>query len=316
MKRALVSVHNKEGLVEFCKGLAGLGYEIVSTGGTHATLEKAGVPVVQVAQLTSFPEILGGRVKTLHPAIHGGILAKRTPEHLEELKKHNLSTIDVVVCNLYPFQETVRKEGVSEGEIVEQIDIGGVTLLRAAAKNFESVLVVCDPADYTSVLDKLQGGAEGVPNVDRKRFALKAFRHTATYDSAISQWLSGSLEEGKNDSLPGQMALTAEKVETLRYGENPHQQGALYRWTGADAPFEQVSGKELSYNNILDLDVAYTIAQEYSEPCVVIIKHNTPCGIATDPTNIITAYQKVSLPQFTSITNFTLNALSQLLFNT
>jgi phosphoribosylaminoimidazolecarboxamide formyltransferase/IMP cyclohydrolase len=294
-KRALVSVHNKEGLVEFCQGLAGLGFEIVSTGGTHATLEKAGVPVVQVAQLTSFPEILGGRVKTLHPAIHGGILAKRTPEHLEELKKHNLSTIDIVVCNLYPFQETVRKEGVTEGEIVEQIDIGGVTLLRAAAKNFESVLVVCDPADYAGVLAKLQAGggadAGAVPMADRKRFALKAFRHTATYDSAISQWLSGSLEEGKSDSLPGQIALTAEKVETLRYGENPHQQGALYRWSGADAPFEQVSGKELSYNNILDLDVAYAIVQEYSDPCVVVIKHNTPCGIATDP-NIITAYQK------------------------
>jgi phosphoribosylaminoimidazolecarboxamide formyltransferase/IMP cyclohydrolase len=280
----------------------------------------------------------------------------------------------------------VRKEGVSEGEIVEQIDIGGVTLLRAAAKNFESVLVVCDPADYTSVLDKLQGGAEGVPNVDRKRFALKAFRHTATYDSAISQWLSGSLEEGKNDvrSRPLSLSLlhtrththtpspdsrrtrrcaslarppvaartdgahcregrdsplrrepasagytrswwsTWTRVITSHTTHTPHirhttrttHTGALYRWTGADAPFEQVSGKELSYNNILDLDVAYTIAQEYSEPCVVIIKHNTPCGIATDPTNIITAYQKVSLPQFTSIANFTLNALSQLLFNT
>jgi len=194
------------------------------------------------------------------------------------------------VCNLYPFQETLRKEGVTESDITEQIDIGGVTLLRAAAKNFESVVVASNPDDYAGVLEKLRGGS--ISLTERKNYALKAFRHTSTYDRAISQWFSASLEEGKNEGLPKHITLAAEKVETLRYGENPHQQGALYRWVGADTPFVQVSGKELSYNNILDLDVAYTIVQEFSDPCAVIIKHNTPCGIATDTTSIVTAYQK------------------------
>jgi len=298
-KRALISVYNKDGLVEFCTGLVGLGYELVSTGGTHTKLKEAGLKVLQVSDVTGFPEILGGRVKTLHPSIHGGILARRTTEHTEELQKHNISPIDIVVCNLYPFQETLAK-GANEEEIIEQIDIGGVTLLRAAAKNFESVLSVSDPSDYPHLLEKLKTDA-GVSREDRRRYALKAFRHTSEYDAAISGWLatpstsasSSSKTDGEAPSpLPESMNLFAHKVETLRYGENPHQQGALYRWNGAEAPFEQLSGKELSYNNILDVEVAQAVVREFESPAVAIIKHNTPCGVATDPNSIVEAYKK------------------------
>jgi phosphoribosylaminoimidazolecarboxamide formyltransferase/IMP cyclohydrolase len=312
--RALVSVFAKEGLVEFCTELSKLGWELVSTGGTHAKLTEAGLPVLQVSDVTSFPEILEGRVKTLHPAIHGGILAKRNAEHLGELSKHAIKPIDLVVCNLYPFQETLQKQGVTEDEIIEQIDIGGVTLLRASAKNYQSVLVICDPADYKRVLENLkqhadatgehqQGNRFGFTLEERRKFALKAFRHTAEYDSAISTWLENSSPSPSTSSsgvsaapssevLPQHLNLSVTKVETLRYGENPHQQGALYRWTGEEAPFEQLSGKELSYNNILDIEVAYNVAKEFTDPAVSIIKHNTPCGIATDPSGLVAAYQK------------------------
>jgi len=290
-KRALISVSDKNGVIEFAAALRDLGFEIVSTGGTASALVEKGVPVTKVSDVTQFPEILDGRVKTLHPAIHGGILAKKNVEaHLKELADHKITPIDLVVCNLYPFVETVNKEGAKEEDIIEQIDIGGVTLLRAAAKNFESVLVIVDPADYEPILAKLKESEGQVPLAERKKLAWKAFSHTASYDAAISSWLSRSVSSA--DELPATVHIAAEKVETLRYGENPHQQGALYRQAGTKLPFEQLSGKELSYNNLLDVEVAYNVTNDYDEPCVCIIKHNTPCGIATDPTSIVAAYEK------------------------
>ena len=206
-RRALLSVYDKRGLVDFGRGLAGLGFELVASGGTARALADAGLPVVQVDEITGFPEILGGRVKTLHPAVHGGILARRTAEHLAELEAHAITPIDLVVCNLYPFVQTVSRPGVTEAQAVEEIDIGGVTLLRAAAKNFESVAVVCDPADYAGLLEAL--GAGTVDQAERRRLALKAFRHTATYDAAIATWLGGRVAARPapaRDAEPGRRA--------------------------------------------------------------------------------------------------------------
>ncbi len=302
--RAILSVYDKTGLVDFARGLTAAGFELVASGGAARALAAAGLPVVPVEQVTGHPEILGGRVKTLHPAIHGGILARRTPEHLAELATQGIAAVDLVVCNLYPFTETISRPGVTEAEAVEEIDIGGVTLLRAAAKNFESVAVVCDPADYPAVLAALAAGtlsAEG-----RRRLALKAFRHTAEYDAAIAGWLNrdGRLEhEGakvaenaKREDAKGakvlseRLVLTAERVQALRYGENPHQQAALYRWAGAAQAFEQLQGKELSYNNLVDLEAAWAMPQEFSEPAVAIIKHTNPSGLACAP-SLVEAYR-------------------------
>jgi len=282
--RAILSVYDKTGLVELARGLDGLGFELVASGGTARALAAAGLPVVPVEQITGHPEILGGRVKTLHPAIHGGILARRTPEHLAELASHGIAAVDLVVCNLYPFTETVSRPGVTEVEAVEEIDIGGVTLLRAAAKNFESVTVVCDPADYPEVLVALAAGTQTAE--ERRRLALKAFRHTADYDAAIAaamaEWLNREDAKGREETerLPERLVLAAERVQALRYGENPHQQAALYRWAGAAPAFEQLQGKELSYNNIVDLEAAWAMPQEFAEPTVAIIKHTNPSGLA------------------------------------
>ena len=286
-RRALLSVYDKNGLIELGRGLAELGFELVASGGTARTLEQAGSPVVQVDAITGFPEILGGRVKTLHPAVHGGILARRTPEHLAELEKLGVAPIDLVVCNLYPFVQTVSRAGVTEAQAVEEIDIGGVTLLRAAAKNFESVAVVCDPADYAGVLEGLRTG--GIGAGERRRLAWKAFRHTAAYDAAIAAWLTGRVEP--DQPLPSALNLTADRVQLLRYGENPHQQGALYRWAGTSPLFEQLQGKELSYNNIVDLEAAWAMPQEFDRPAVAIIKHTNPSGLATADT-LLDAYRQ------------------------
>jgi len=295
-RRAILSVHDKTGLVEFAHGLAGLGFELVASGGTARALGDAGLPVTQVAAVTGFPEILGGRVKTLHPAVHGGILARRVPDHLAELAAHGITPVDLVVCNLYPFVETVSRPDVTEAQAVEEIDVGGVTLLRAAAKNFETVTVVCDPADYDGLLNALRGAGDSVGrpapagiSVDaRRRLALKAFRHTAAYDAAIATWLTGMVE--KDELLPAVLNLAAERVQTLRYGENPHQQAAFYRWAGAAPAFEQLLGKDLSYNNLVDLDAAWAMPQEFSEPAVAIIKHTNPSGLATADT-LVEAYR-------------------------
>lgn len=280
--RAIVSVYDKTGLIEFATELADLGFELVASGGTAQALAHAGLAVLPVEAVTGFPELLGGRVKTLHPAIHAGILARRTPEHLQELDAQRIAPVDLVVCNLYPFAATIARPGVTEAEAVEEIDIGGVTLLRAAAKNFESVLVVSDPADYASLLAMLRTGE--VSRERRRQLATKAFAHTAAYDATIAGWLTGAQD------MPERLVLVAEQIQSLRYGENPHQAAALYRWAGASPAYEQLQGKELSYNNLLDLEAAWAMPQEFSEPAVAIIKHNNPSGLAVAAT-LVEAYR-------------------------
>ncbi|MCL4509195.1 MAG: bifunctional phosphoribosylaminoimidazolecarboxamide formyltransferase/IMP cyclohydrolase, partial [Chloroflexi bacterium] len=256
--RAIISVSDKSGIEEFAGDLAALGVEIFSTGGTKKALSAAGVPVHSVSELTGFPEILDGRVKTLHPAVHGGILARRSnPKHLEQLAEHGLGTIDMVVVNLYPFARTVANPDVTLSDALENIDIGGPTMIRSAAKNHPDVIVLVDPADYPVVLQELKAG--GVSECTRKRLAAVAFQHTASYDTLIAEYLRDGEE------FPSTMTLALEKVQKLRYGENPHQTAAFYRTVNAGPPdrnwslgtAKQLHGKELSYNNILDADGAY-----------------------------------------------------------
>jgi phosphoribosylaminoimidazolecarboxamide formyltransferase/IMP cyclohydrolase len=285
--RALLSLSDKTGLIDFARGLHTLGVELIASGGTARAIADADLPVTPVSDLTHFPEILDGRVKTLHPAIHGPILARDTEAHRAELAEHGLEPIDIVVCNLYPFQQTIARPDVTESEAVEQIDIGGVTLLRAGAKNFERVIVVVDPADYGQVLEALQG--DGPDLAHRRTLALKAFRHTAAYDAAISNYFASQVEG--ETATPETLILAAERAQILRYGENPHQQAAFYRWPGHEAAFEQLQGKALSYNNLGDLHGAWGVVSEFETPAVAIIKHANPCGLATDD-DLVTAYQK------------------------
>ena len=294
--RALLSVSDKSGLVDFARRLDAAGIELVASGGTARKIAEAGLPVTEVESITGFPEILGGRVKTLHPAVHGGILARRTPQHLDELAAHQITPIDLVVVNLYPFQETVAQPHVTLATAVEEIDIGGVALLRAAAKNHESVAVICEPDDYDRVATALEQG--GLSMEERRALALKAFRHTATYDSAIAAYLEQQVTRaepaaaGAPDSmLPRGLHLDLVRVQLNRYGENPHQQGGLYGYAGDPPAFEVLHGKEMSYNNWLDLDGAWQAAQDFPEPTVAIIKHGNPCGLASGAT-LADAYAK------------------------
>jgi phosphoribosylaminoimidazolecarboxamide formyltransferase/IMP cyclohydrolase len=281
-KRAIISVSDKTGVVDFAKGLVSQGFEIFSTGGTKQALAEAGVPVHSVTDLTGFPEILEGRVKTLHPAIHGGILAKRDEAgHLAELAAQQIGLIDLVAVNLYPFAQTVGQPGVSLETALENIDIGGPTMLRAAAKNFKHVLVVVDPQDYSQVLGLQSGGA--VTEEVRHKLAAKAFQHTASYDAVIAQYLRGPVEH-----FPADMTVSLHKIQDLRYGENPHQLAAFYEWKAMpDQKFaglanaRQLQGKELSYNNILDADAALEVVRDFAAPTVGIIKHTNPCGLAS-----------------------------------
>jgi phosphoribosylaminoimidazolecarboxamide formyltransferase/IMP cyclohydrolase len=290
-RRALVSVFDKTGLEEMARGLYRLGIEIVSTGGTLKFLQEKGIPVVAVSDVTGFPEMLEGRVKTLHPKVHGGILAKRSvSEHLDALAEHGIERIDLVVVNLYPFRETVAR-GASFAETVEMIDVGGPTMVRAAAKNFDGVAVVVDPADYPRVLAALEQGRGVVPEPLRRELALKAFRQTASYDAAISEWLSGGgaspalAKEDGDGPFAEQASLGLRREMVLRYGENPHQGGAVYAdasGPGVFGGFQALQGKELSWNNLLDADAARKMAGLFPEPAqaaVVIVKHNNPCGI-------------------------------------
>ena len=279
--RAILSVSDKKGLVDFARGLAEVGVEVFSTGGTKSALEKAGVPVGSVSDITGFPEILDGRVKTLHPAVHGGILARRSiPQHMSQLAEKGMHTIDLVAVNLYPFIQTIAREGVTLEEALENIDIGGPTMIRAAAKNFPEVIVVVDPADYDQVLAHLRQGALGMDM--RRKLALKAFQHVAYYDTAIAQYLRGDEEV-----FPEEMTIALRKRFDLSYGENPHQKAAFYaeERPGTVGPAvvssAQLGGKELSYNNILDLDGAVNAVMEFTDPTVAIIKHNVACGLAT-----------------------------------
>lgn len=288
--RAILSVSDKTGLTGFGRGLAELGVELIATGGTARTLQEAGLPVTPVEALTGFPELLGGRVKTLHPAIHAGILAPRDEASLQEIAAHDIHPIDLVVCNLYPFENTVAQPDITLEQAVEQIDIGGVTLLRAAAKNFAHVTTVVDPADYDRVLEELRlSGATSMET--RAALALKAFRHTSAYDAVIATYLAGATAV-ETAPFPELMPLALRKVQGLRYGENPHQAGALYRLPGVQglADVEQLHGKGLSFTNVLDIDTAWGLAYGFSTPTVAIIKHATPCGAASAST-LVEAYR-------------------------
>ena len=288
--RALLSVSDKTGLVEFARRLHEAGGALIASGGTARQLRDAALPVQSVDEVTGFPQILGGRVKTLHPAIHGGILARRVPHHLEELDAYNIAPIDLVVVNLYPFQQTVAQPNVTLATAVEEIDIGGVALLRAAAKNHEAVTVVCDPTDYDQIAAAFANG--GTTMMQRKKLALKTFRHTAEYDTAIAFYLSGQVEEiDAVAGLPVRLQVDLEQVQLNRYGENPHQQGGLYAYAGEKAPFAVLHGKEMSYNNWLDLDGSWQAAQDFPDPTVAIIKHGNPCGLASAAT-LADAYEK------------------------
>ena len=282
MPRALFSVSSKQGIVGFAKELVALGWEIVASGGTGQTLTDAGIPITKVERVTGQSEMLGGRVKTLHPAIHSGILARDTSDDFEELAANGIAPISLVVCNLYPFSETIRDPDASVEEAIEQIDIGGVTLLRAAAKNFARVAVLCDPADYSSVLVALK--TEGNTSIEQRReLAVKAFAHSRDYDEAIHAYLCESeIAEPVDSDVPEGISIGVQRSQELRYGENPHQAAAYYTRSDDRTPFgaEQLAGKQLSYNNILDVDAAWRAVCSFDGPAVVIVKHLNPIGIA------------------------------------
>ncbi|TYS67893.1 bifunctional phosphoribosylaminoimidazolecarboxamide formyltransferase/IMP cyclohydrolase [Sutcliffiella horikoshii] len=284
--RALVSVSNKEGIVPFVQQLVDLGVEVISTGGTKKVLQDNGVKVIGISDVTGFPEILDGRVKTLHPMIHGGLLAMRDNEsHQAQLEEHGITPIDLVVVNLYPFKETISKADSTFEDAIENIDIGGPTMLRSAAKNHKDVAVLVDPTDYEGVIAELKESGK-VEVATRRRLAAKVFRHTAAYDAMISNYLTEAVEEKHPESL----TVTFEKKQDLRYGENPHQQAAFYQAPLASefaiASAEQLHGKELSYNNINDADAALQIVKEFKDPAVVAVKHMNPCGVGTGATTV------------------------------
>ncbi len=294
IRRALLSVSDKSGLVELARGLQALGVELISTGGTRKTLTDAGLAVRDIAEVTGFPEILDGRVKTLHPKIHGGLLAVRdNPQHMATIAAQGIQPIDLVVCNLYPFQETVAKPGATHEEIVENIDIGGPSMVRSAAKNYHDVAVVTAPEQYAAILEELQANNGGLTLATRERLATAAFACTADYDRAVGAYFWGRAEnkrppENAGDSFPNWLGLYFNRKMTLRYGENPHQPAAFYSqpWVthACVATADQVHGKELSYNNILDLDSAFNLVREFAEPAAVVIKHSNPCGAAVGAT--------------------------------
>ncbi len=289
VRRALISVHDKTGVVDFAKGLAALGVEIVSTGGTAKLLRDSGVAVVDVAEVTGFPEMLDGRVKTLHPKVHGGILARRDlPEHAQALEKHGIRPIDLVAVTLYPFEKTVAKSGVMLEEAIENIDIGGPSMIRGAAKNHAHVAVITDPSQYAAVLDELRRGQGALAAETRYRLAFEAFRRTAQYDAAIAAYLREPGAAGRpaaegDGRFPQQFRVEASLVQGLRYGENPHQTAAFYRPGGPAhglAAASQLHGPELSYNNLLDWSAALGLLLEFDDPAAVVIKHTNPCGVA------------------------------------
>ncbi|MDE3171879.1 MAG: bifunctional phosphoribosylaminoimidazolecarboxamide formyltransferase/IMP cyclohydrolase [Gemmatimonadota bacterium] len=282
MPTALLSVSNKSGLVDFAQGLAGLGWSLVSTGGTARALRDAGLPARDISDVTGFPEMLDGRVKTLHPVVHGGLLARRDlPEHMAAIAEHHIAPIDLVVVNLYPFRETAAKAGVTPEEVIENIDIGGPSMLRSAAKNFASVYVVVDPADYGRVLEALRAGDDDLDL--RRLLAGKAYAHTASYDAAIGAWFARERAE----QFPQTVTMSFELAQSLRYGENPGQAAAFYveRPGAGLSALEQKGGKELSFNNLIDLEGALlAVAPFGDEPACAIIKHTTPCGLAVGRT--------------------------------
>lgn len=299
--RALISVSDKTGIAEFAKKLQELGVEIISTGGTHKVLEDSGLNVTGISEVTGFPECLDGRVKTLHPKIHAGILAMRSnPYHMKQLADLNIETIDIVVVNLYPFKQTILKDNVTREEAIENIDIGGPTMLRSAAKNYQDVAVVVDPEDYETVIEELKANNE-VSQDTKFYLCSKVFEHTAHYDALIASYMK---KERKDERLPQTITMTYEKIQNMRYGENPHQKAAFYKEIsdneGLLSSALQLHGKELSFNNINDTNGALELLKEFEEPAVVACKHSNPCGVGTG-VNIYDAYMKAFNADPTSI---------------
>ncbi|MBP7658615.1 MAG: bifunctional phosphoribosylaminoimidazolecarboxamide formyltransferase/IMP cyclohydrolase [Burkholderiaceae bacterium] len=295
VKRALLSVSDKDGIVEFARALAARGIELLSTGGTAKLLAQAGLAVIEVSDYTGFPEMLDGRVKTLHPKVHGGLLARRDlPEHMAALDAHGIGTIDLLVVNLYPFQRAVADPACTLDDAIENIDIGGPAMLRAAAKNYGGVAVVVEPSDYAGVLAQIQASG-GVADATRFDLARKVYAHTAQYDAAIANWLTGLAPDGTRQPHPEVFTQQWLKVQDMRYGENPHQSAAFYRdrepAPGSLANYRQLQGKELSYNNIADSDAAWECVKTFEEPACVIIKHANPCGVAIGA-DCLEAYRK------------------------
>ena len=279
IKRALISVSDKTGIVDFARALQGMGVDIISTGGTATALQTAGIPVIKISDVTDFPEMMDGRVKTLHPRIHGGLLALRNnATHMAEAKKHGIEMIDLVVVNLYPFEATIAKPNVHLEEAIENIDIGGPSMIRSASKNYKDVIVLVDPSDYGKILDEIKAGGN-VSQETRFGLMVKAFEHTARYDGIISSYFGGKRTTA--EEFPEALSVNLKKIQHLRYGENPHQQASFYSSAAQTKKFyEQLHGKELSYNNIIDLDACVRIVSDFDKPCCVIIKHTNPCGIA------------------------------------
>jgi phosphoribosylaminoimidazolecarboxamide formyltransferase/IMP cyclohydrolase len=283
---ALISVYDKEGITELAKGLSTFGVTIVSTGGTASALQREGISVTEVSDVTGFPEMLDGRVKTLHPIIHAGILAQRNnKQHQNTLRKHQITSIDFVVCNLYPFEDTIKKSKVQIEEVIENIDIGGPTLIRAAAKNYKDVVVITSPRQYPELINYLKSKKK-IPLTQRERYAVEAYAYTAQYDALIAHYLRSTWTE---EILPKDFTVTMRKIQDMRYGENPHQKAAFYQSLPDTrepcvSNAVQLQGKELSFNNILDANCAIECIKEFSDPTCVIIKHATPCGIASATT--------------------------------
>jgi len=313
IKQALISVSDKRGVLEFARGLAAQGVHLLSTGGTAKMLREAGLTVTEIGDYTRFPEMLDGRVKTLHPKVHGGILARRDlPEHLATIEAHGIPMIDLVCVNLYPFAATIAKAGVTLEDAIENIDIGGPAMVRSSAKNYTGVAIVTDPEDYTPLLEEMKANGGALQLATRFNLAKKAFTHTARYDSMIANWLT-SLDEGAEAKpaeaaptpsiFPNKLQLAFDRTEILRYGENSHQQAAFYRDTtplpGSIAAYTQLQGKELSYNNIADSDAAWECVKAFDVPACVIIKHANPCGVAIDGT-LLAAYEKAFKTDSTS----------------
>ena len=312
VKRALISVSDKTGLVDFAKGLQKLGVEIISTGGTAALLRSTHIKVQEVSEYTGFPEMLDGRVKTLHPKIHGGLLALRdNPEHMKQLSAHGIGLIDMVVVNLYPFEKTIQKKNISLEDAIENIDIGGPSMLRSAAKNYKSVAVICNVERYNEVLQELNNNGGILSDKVLTNLAIEVFERTCRYDAAIHGFLNNRFKADNSfSSFPKDFTFSFSKLQDLRYGENPHQAAAFYkdsiRHEGL-ARLQQLQGKELSFNNILDLNAAVDIIREFDAPAAVIVKHNNPCGIAQDKSidkAYIKAYKCDSLSAFGGIIGF------------
>jgi len=296
IRQALISVSDKTGLAAFARALAALNIAILSTGGTAKLLSSAGIKVTEVADYTGYPEMLDGRLKTLHPKIHGGLLARRDlPEHMAAIKEAGTEPIDLVVVNLYPFLQTVARPDCTFDEAIENIDVGGPTMVRAAAKNHAAVAVVTDPADYEAIIAEMRASGAALSDATRLALAKKAFAHTAAYDAAIANYLTSLDADRKATLFPDRLTLQWEKVQEMRYGENPHQHAAFYRdpqpVAGSLARYTQLQGKELSYNNIADADAAWECVKTFEQPACVIIKHANPCGVAAGP-GPLAAYQR------------------------